>query len=85
MSQTQPAHNATHWPGRIVMLGYALFIYVTVVLYVANLSAILFLKPSETAMISSLSDLPRLGSKLCLLEPLSSALAYKVPTRNQHR
>ena len=85
MSQTQPSHNATHWPGRIVMLGYALFIYVTVVLYVANLSAILFLKPSETAMISSLSDLPRLGSKLCLLEPLSSALAYKVPTRNQHR
>jgi hypothetical protein len=67
------------------MLGYALFIYVTVVLYVANLSAILLLKPSEKAMISSLSDLPRLGSKLCLLESLSSALAYKVPTRNQHR
>lgn len=78
------AHEATHWPGRIVMIGYAFFIYVSVVLYVANLSAFLILKPSEGASISSLAEISRLGGKLCLLEAMSGAVEYAVPLNNQH-
>ena len=78
------AHEASHWPGRIVMIGYAFFIYVTVVLYVANLSAFLIMKPSEGASISSLMDITRLGGKLCLLEAMTDAVSYAVPVSNQH-
>ena len=81
---TQAAHDVTHWPGRIVMVGYAMFVYMTVLLYVANLSAFFIMKPSESAAIVALSDVPRLGAKLCLLEAMSGAVTYAVPTKNQH-
>ena len=110
---TSAAHEATHWPGRIAMLGvsirasspdlprasmlqvegrwpeqlsegyliefeliwryagFAFFIYVVVTLYVSNLAAFLILKPGDSAAISNLPEIARLGGKLCLLEAMS--------------
>lgn len=80
-----PAHQPTGFPGRIVMLGYGFFIYVSVVLYVSNLSAFLALQraPSQTPGISSIAQIARLGGKVCVLESLSELIAASVPRGNQ--
>jgi hypothetical protein len=73
------AVEVTRWPGRLIMVGYAFFIYVVVVLYVANLSAILSLKSTQKASISSIQDINREGSFLCLIEDMANLIAYTLP------
>ena len=78
------ALEASCWAGRLVMAGHAFFVYVAVVLYVANLTTLLMNTQTNSANIEELADVSRMGSKVCLLEAMSTAVQTMVPKQHQH-
>eukprot|EP00286_Rhodomonas_abbreviata_P029116 CAMPEP_0181293060 /NCGR_PEP_ID=MMETSP1101-20121128/2857_1 /TAXON_ID=46948 /ORGANISM="Rhodomonas abbreviata, Strain Caron Lab Isolate" /LENGTH=649 /DNA_ID=CAMNT_0023397609 /DNA_START=114 /DNA_END=2063 /DNA_ORIENTATION=- len=73
-----PTHNVTKWPGRIILFGFALFIYVTVASYAASLINFLISTDNTPGKIASMKDLVTKGRSLCLLEAMAD-LVPEVP------
>mmetsp|Transcript_7423 Transcript_7423/g.17958 ORF Transcript_7423/g.17958 Transcript_7423/m.17958 type:complete len:715 (+) Transcript_7423:3-2147(+) len=64
------AHQGTTWPGRLIILGFGFFIYISVSSYTANLASFMMTAPAEVGLISLYSDIIKKGGALCVLEAI---------------
>eukprot|EP00286_Rhodomonas_abbreviata_P025844 CAMPEP_0181313226 /NCGR_PEP_ID=MMETSP1101-20121128/14134_1 /TAXON_ID=46948 /ORGANISM="Rhodomonas abbreviata, Strain Caron Lab Isolate" /LENGTH=494 /DNA_ID=CAMNT_0023420163 /DNA_START=273 /DNA_END=1753 /DNA_ORIENTATION=+ len=66
-----PTHVTTGWPGRLIALGFGVFIYISVASYSASLVSFLISSNKAEGKIESMRDLKTKGGKLCVLEAMA--------------
>mmetsp|Transcript_6279 Transcript_6279/g.14664 ORF Transcript_6279/g.14664 Transcript_6279/m.14664 type:complete len:796 (-) Transcript_6279:127-2514(-) len=64
------AHQGTTWPGRLIILGFGWFIYISVSSYTANLASFMMTPPKEIGLITYYADIIKKGGALCVLEAI---------------
>ena len=66
--------TVSSWPGRIIVMGYGLFIFITGASYTANLVQFMVADSTPDKMVTSLDHMVATGGKLCVIEAASAAI-----------
>jgi len=66
--------TVSSWPGRIIVMGYGLFIFITGASYTANLVQFMVADVTPEKMVTSLDHLVATNGKLCVMEAAASAI-----------
>lgn len=65
-----PMVSSTTWPGRLIVLGFGWFVYITSSSYTANLASFMISDTSPVGVISKFGDIATMSGNLCLLESM---------------
>jgi len=76
--------TAVTWPGRFCLLGYTLFIFITVSMYTANLVNFMVSAEVTPKLVNSLQEVMDTNQKLCILDAASAAImgAFSIKEEN---
>lgn len=83
MVSAAPCHAPVTWPGRLITLGYAFMLYITVASYTANLASTMITPSVVNGKIKSLADLGAKGTNLCLLEAMAPLIDENIVPADQ--
>lgn len=76
--------SVSSWPGRICVLGYGFFIFITCTSYTANLVNFMVSVKVPRKTVNSLNHLVEMNGKLCMLEAAAGSImgAYMLKEEN---
>ena len=69
-----PMVNSTTWPGRLIVLGFGFFCYITSSSYTANLASFMISDTTPVGFISKFGDIATMSGGLCLLEAMDGSV-----------